>query len=40
MKDYNMIIGGLILLLGIQLPFTQNTFDKNTTSNIKEDIPL
>jgi hypothetical protein len=27
----NMIIGGLILLLGIRITFYQNTFDKNTT---------
>jgi drug/metabolite transporter (DMT)-like permease len=37
----NMIIGGLILLLGIRITFYTKTLSiKNTVSNIKEDIPL
>jgi hypothetical protein len=41
MKSYmNMIIGGLILLLGIRITLHQNTSIKNTVSNTKENIPL
>jgi drug/metabolite transporter (DMT)-like permease len=37
----NMIIGGLILLLGIRITFYTKTLSiKNIVSNIKEDIPL
>lgn len=37
----NMIIGGLILLLGIRITFYTKTLSiKNTVNNIKEDIPL
>jgi drug/metabolite transporter (DMT)-like permease len=37
----NMIIGGLILLLGIRITFYTKTLSiKNTVNNIKEDIPV
>jgi drug/metabolite transporter (DMT)-like permease len=37
----NMIIGGLILLLGIRITFYTKTLSiKNTVNNIKKDIPL
>jgi hypothetical protein len=32
------MISGLILLLGIRITLHQNTFDKNTVSNTKENI--